>query len=87
LRSEQGFRDKSVAAQGGSKNAEPVVDLAIAAGVPEEIVHLRARARVAATLASVARDAEVASLLNQIAEEFEEEACNRELEAARRCYR
>ena len=52
--------------------------------MPEETARLRARARVAATLASVARDSEIASLLNQIAEEFEEEACKRELEAVQR---
>jgi hypothetical protein len=69
------------------EDSEPDFDSPIAAGIREETAHLRARATVAATLASVARDAQVASLLNQIAEEFEEEACKRELEAARRCYR
>ncbi|HZC38080.1 MAG TPA: hypothetical protein VE221_05320 [Sphingomicrobium sp.] len=55
--------------------------------MPDETADLRARAKVAATLAAGARDSEVARLLHQIAEEFEEEACERELEAARRCYR
>lgn len=46
--------------------------------MPYETAQLRARALVAFTLSVAARDPEVASLLLQISEEFEEEACTRE---------
>jgi hypothetical protein len=51
--------------------------------MPEKTAYLRARAKVAAILASIARDSEVAKLLYEIAEEFEEEACQRELDSTR----
>lgn len=46
--------------------------------MPYETAELRARALVAFTLSVAARDREVATLLLQISEEFEEEACSRE---------
>lgn len=46
--------------------------------MPFETAELRARALVAFTLSITARDPEVGSLLLQISEEFEEEACKRE---------
>jgi|KBSMisStaDraftv2_1062788.scaffolds.fasta_scaffold9425073_1 hypothetical protein len=44
----------------------------------EETSELRARAKVAATLATKARDAEVKRLLLMVSEELEEEACRLE---------
>lgn len=46
--------------------------------MPQETAELRARALVAFTLSMTARDPEVASLLLQVSQEFEEEACARE---------
>jgi hypothetical protein len=48
-----------------------------------ESAYLRARALVAFTLSSEARDPEVAHLLLQVSEEFEEEAFFCELEEAK----
>ena len=49
--------------------------------MPYETAYLRARAAVARTLAARAIDLEVARLLVQISEEFEEEALLRDISA------
>jgi hypothetical protein len=51
--------------------------------MPYETAYLRARAAVARTLAARARDLEIAKLLVQISEEFEEEALLREISGPR----
>ena len=57
---------------------EPCATGSLAFTMPYKTAELRARALVAFTLSMAARDPEVASLLLQISEEFEEEACTRE---------